>query len=99
MSKWIVFDQPTRKTFGVERGAEILVDVDTIDGEKDFLVTCLCAACREIDAVGVADAMDPGGDGIEDGSYFLTHHVEVYMEYQGPNEYDTWLEVNGEEPN
>ncbi len=82
---------PERPVFGHKDTAEIVVEVFLDDdGMKGYYTECLCASCDLIDQIGVEDAV---GKDLEEGTYYMTHHVEVYhgVPAVSVTEYDVWL--------
>jgi hypothetical protein len=75
-------DEPTPPTvYGVEKGAELRVEVHTYDdGERVVMVQCLCAACHVVDEIGVEDGMDEGL--LAEGIHYLEWWHEEYRTFE-----------------
>jgi len=98
MSIWVE-DAPGEPppAIGRRETAEIAVEVVEVDGEIDYFVTCLCAACEEVSNAGIpADLFEATVYGTpQPGVYYVTAWHEVHPGGPwGPPEYDGGLTIS-----
>jgi hypothetical protein len=91
------FDMTIPRKVGNGEKAEMMIEVvEYGEGEIEYVTTCLCAACFEIqENPDVIDAVvDKNVYGKpEPGIYYVKHWVEEYGGYFEPAEYDGGLEI------
>jgi hypothetical protein len=79
--KWIVDDSPPDNTliFGNSKGAELEVTVVTTHLERYVEYRCLCAACEQVEAIGLEEAM---GERLADGIHYVETWHEVHRGFE-----------------
>ena len=97
--KWVPVDGETEDipVFGEYENADLEVEVHYYKDcdEPDIVVRCLCAACHDIEMVGVVDAM--GVDKLEEGVHYLKHWHETSHHWEYGPMYESGLAHNRKE--
>lgn len=93
---WQIEEHPPAEppVFGRRETAELAIEVVEVNGEIDYLVTCLCEACEEVSNGGIpADLFEATvyGTPVPGVYYATTWHEGPW----GPPEHDGGVAISG----